>query len=229
MLKVWRVRTGQCVRRFPKAHAQGITCVSFSKDSTQVASGSFDSAARVHGLKSGKLLKELRGHTSYVNAIEFSPDAARLASCSSDGTVRVWDAKSSECLYSFQPPQTSSAELSVNSVLFMPNSPEQLVVCNRSPTLYVTTLSGQLIRALSSGKREGGDFVQCCVSPQGGWVHAVAEDSHLYSFDVREGKLQHLLKVHEKDVIGVSIHPHRNLVATWSDDGNLRLWRSGSS
>lgn len=29
----------------------------------------------------------------------------------------------------------------------------------------------------------------------GGWVHAVAEDAHIYSFDVEKGELAHLLKV----------------------------------
>jgi WD40 repeat-containing protein SMU1 len=62
-------------------------------------------------------------------------------------------------------------------------------------------------------------------SAQGGWVHGIAEDAHLYSFEVKEGKLQHLLKAHDKDPIGVAIHPHRNLVASWSDDGTLKLWR----
>jgi len=31
-----------------------------------VLSGSYDGTVRVHGLKSGKMLKEFRGHTSYV-------------------------------------------------------------------------------------------------------------------------------------------------------------------
>ena len=48
---------------------QGVTCLSFSRDGTQVASGSFDTVGRVHGLKSGKALKELRGHTSYINEV----------------------------------------------------------------------------------------------------------------------------------------------------------------
>lgn len=73
-IRIWRMRTGQCVRRFPKAHSQGVTCLSFSRDGTQVASGSFDSVGRVYGLKSGKLLKEFRGHTSYINDVAFSPD-----------------------------------------------------------------------------------------------------------------------------------------------------------
>ena len=46
-----------------------------------------------------------------------------------------------------------------------------------------------LVQTFSSGKRTGGDFVQCLVSPQGGWVHCVAEDSHLYSFEIKEGEL----------------------------------------
>eukprot|EP00966_Prymnesium_polylepis_P144488 3336623-Prymnesium_polylepis.3 len=50
-------------------------------------------------------------------------------------------------------------------------------------------------RARCACARRGGDFVQCCVSAQGGWVHGIAEDSHLYSFDAKDGKLQNLLKV----------------------------------
>jgi WD40 repeat-containing protein SMU1 len=107
----------------------------------------------------------------------------------------------------------------------MPTNAEQVVVCNRSPHVYIMSISGQLVQTLSSGKREGGDFVTCAVSGQGQWIHAVAEDSQLYCFDVGEGKLQHLLKAHEKDVIGLAMHPHRTLVATWADDGTLKLWR----
>lgn len=226
-IKVWRIRTGQCIRRFAKAHAQGVTCLSFSRDGAQIASGSFDSVGRVHGLKSGKALKELRGHASYINDIVYSPDSSQIVSGSSDGTVRVWDAKTCDCVHQFRPPQPTASELSVNCLQFMPNNPELLVICNRSPNLYVMSTSGTLVQTLSSGKREGGDFVQCCVSAQGGWVHGVAEDSYLYSFEIKDGKLQNLIKVHEKDVIGLSMHPHRNLVATFSDEGTLKLWHSG--
>ena len=44
---------------------------------------------RIHGLKSGKLLKEFRGHSSYVNDAVFTNDGARVITASSDCTVKV--------------------------------------------------------------------------------------------------------------------------------------------
>lgn len=48
----------------------------------------------------------------------------------------------------------------------------------------------------------------------------------MYNTQVRAGKLQHLLKAHGTGAIGLTVHPHRNLVATWADEGTLKLWCS---
>ena len=102
-LKVWKVSTGLCVKRFNPAHPQGLTSVCFSRDSTQLLTASFDQSARIHGLKSGKTLKEFRGHTSYVNSATFNKDGANILTASSDGTIKLWDVRTTDCLLTFRP------------------------------------------------------------------------------------------------------------------------------
>lgn len=44
---------------------------------------------RVHGLKSGKTLKEFKGHSSFANSAAYIPDTHTILSCSSDGCIKV--------------------------------------------------------------------------------------------------------------------------------------------
>lgn len=45
-IKVWRVATGKCVRKFLRAHEQGVSSVQFNSESNQVLSSSVDTTAR---------------------------------------------------------------------------------------------------------------------------------------------------------------------------------------
>jgi len=225
-IKVWKVKTGQCLRKYETAHSAGVTSVAFSRDGTHVLSASFDGLVRVHGLKSGRMLKELRGHTSYVNCATYSADGSQIISGSSDSTVRVWDTKTCECVSSFRPPQTEGGEAAVSWLAALPGKSDQVVVCNRSPNVFIMSLQGQVVKMFASGKRTGGDFCAAWVSPRGEWIYCLGEDSNLYCFSVASGKLEHLMQVHEGGAIGLHGHPHRNLLATFSDQGYLKLWKA---
>jgi WD40 repeat-containing protein SMU1 len=173
-----------------------------------------------------------------VNSAAYSKDGTQVISASSDGTIRLWDIRTSDCLISYRPGLSStsaiSSEATVLSVQLMPNNSDQIVVGIKGPQAFIMSLQGQLLRTLSSGKQTGGDFVSVCVSPQGKWVYCMGEDGILYIFDSLTGQLENVLEISTVaggagvpggDVIGVSHHPHRNLLASITDDGTLKTWK----
>ncbi|XP_030207282.1 WD40 repeat-containing protein SMU1 [Gadus morhua] len=221
-IKVWKLHSGLCLRRFERAHSKGVTSLSFSKDSSLILSSSLDCSIRIHEMRSGRTLRRLCGHASFVNDVSFTEDGRHILSASSDATVKIWNTKTSECLHTLT--ALSGPDTPVYNVLPLPRHPELFVACTHSSTLLVLNLQGQTVRTLSSGRTQGGEFVCCAVSPRGGWVYCVGEDRVLCCFRLATGRLEKTLTVHEKDVIGIVHHPHQNLIATYSEDGQLRLW-----
>lgn len=230
-VKVWRVLSGACVRRYEAAHGSGITSLCFSRDTTHLLSGSLDGTARVHGLKSGRMLRELRGHDGFVQCAAYSTDCEHVLTGGADGTLRVWAARTGEQLAVVR--MTSSAGMRPPSVLgitLLPavaGAPDQLLLCLGGERLQLATIGGALGMAYQADAHGTAParFVAATVSPRGEWVYGLNQAGVLCCFRAATGRLEHRLGVHDgSDVVGLCHHPHVNTVATYARDHVLKLW-----
>ncbi|KAF1806635.1 WD40-repeat-containing domain protein [Mucor lusitanicus] len=235
-IAIWKVKSGQCQKRIPAAHTEGVTSISFSKDSTQVLTASYDQTIRIHGLKSGKMLKEFRGHTSFINTVVYSADNTRVLSASSDGTAKIWDAKTTACLHTINPqPKIEKGQLnpmgglgnaSVQAIMPIPKRQDQFLVCNKTNTLFIMSIRGQIIKTLTHNKLKGSDFITASTSPQGDFIYGIAEDKHMYAFQLATGDQVGNVKVCENEVIGMASHPLSNVVVAYDDAGYVLFFKA---
>ena len=250
-LKVWKLRNGACVRRYPAAHGGGVTSAAFSRDGSHVLTASFDGAARVHGLKSGKLLKDLRGHASFVNAAAYTADESRILTAGADGTLRIWDARTGEPGAVIRAPGAgpAAAPPPLLAVVPLPGvaSADVALLCGRRGAMWLLSLaSGAVVASLPHSRGDAAtsaaagaasrDFCSAAVSPRGEFAYGLCADGVLCAFPLPGAagvppaggahlRPVHTLRAHDGDALGIAVHPHRNLVATFAGDGTLRLWK----
>jgi len=85
---------------FPLAAGdESVSAAHFNSDGTLVVTASGDGVARIWEVSSGRLLKQLSGHTGIVNSARFSPSSERIVSASEDNTVRVWNTHTGEVVF----------------------------------------------------------------------------------------------------------------------------------
>jgi len=97
-VKIWDLTGDQPMPRIRLVgHEYGTAAVTFSPDSSTVASGGFDRDVKLWDVARGVPRAELEGHKGWVAALAFSPDGSLLATGSHDQTIRLWDADDGRC------------------------------------------------------------------------------------------------------------------------------------
>ena len=125
-LKVWRLSTGACARKFAKAQQGAVTCIAWSRDGSQLITGGADGVVRTHGLKSGRQLQQFSHSASGSTcSVGFVSDST-IISAASDGRVTLWDARSASSLQSLTAPKPWRNEIESKS-------PPLLVMSRSSP------------------------------------------------------------------------------------------------
>ena len=92
--------------------------MSFSPDSTMLASASYDNTIKLWDVTTKKPIATLSGHASRVHSVAFSPDSGTLVSGGEDNAIHLWDVSQ---YTSSVPPASGSIANAVLSLDLIPD------------------------------------------------------------------------------------------------------------
>jgi len=107
LVREFDVRRQKLLPAWERRHAGYIRSLAYRPDGRVLASGGRDGSLWLWEARTGRALKQLKGHTDDVNSVEFDAHE-RLLSASDDKTVRVWDPRAPEKVFSGLRPFSSA-------------------------------------------------------------------------------------------------------------------------
>jgi WD40 repeat protein len=211
-VRLYDAATWRELSKFPGKTAR----LNFSPDGEQLAIPDEKGTIRLVDVRTGRVLKTLRGHQDAVNWLEFSPDGRQLGSASQDGTALLWDISSGAAHLL---PDHSGGR--VTAITFSPNGH------------FVATASPQdrAVRLFDSASgrklwRKDTRFGSYCLrfTPDSKFLLSGELGGRLSLWRVSDGKLAGDLTGHTSMVDDAAFSPDGRRLVTVSEDHTTRLW-----
>ena len=192
-----------------------VTSVAFAPDGSRIVTGSFYDSAQVWDARTGKLLVELKGHTSPVNSVAFSPDGQRIVTGSDDGLAKVWDAKTGVPML-----DVKGHTVGVTGVAF---SPDGLRIVTASEDKSAKVWDANTGMSLVELKEIEGTIESAAFSPDGLRI-VTGGYKKARVWDAKRGTPLLELKEHNNTVMSVAFSLDGKRIVTGSLDDTAKIW-----
>ena len=201
----------------PTPDGNGVTAVAYSSDGSTVAVGGVDGAVFLYNVKTGKLLRTLKGHMGApVTTVAFSSKGDLVATGGRDSTVQVWSTKDGK-----REAMLHGQEQAVRSVAFSPDDGLLLVGGEDSRALLWEVDSGSLKHVFGGNS----DFVTAvAISPDGKTLATATRDALITLRDLDTYKVKGTLRGHSREVTSLAFSPDSQSLASGSKDESVKLW-----
>ncbi|KAG0055689.1 hypothetical protein BGZ83_007696 [Gryganskiella cystojenkinii] len=193
-----------------------VTLVSFSPNGSLIASASDDRSVRIWSVKEGNCLLVLK-HAVEVQSVAWSLDGRHILSCTNHGeTVRISNAITGEAegVLAQGLKHFSCVAFSLDGQFFLLGNDKSLYL--------LSALNGELIRTMSD---HTDTITHTAFSRDCKRMASVGTDRTLRLYDVQTGSVICVWSSGMEVILGLVFLGDRQ-IATFSDEGTVRLWES---
>jgi WD40 repeat protein len=210
-LRLVDVTTGKPVLRLEKK--SGLFSAAVSPDARTLATGGQDKVVRLWDVATGRMLREMEGHTNWVFAVRFSPDGKSLATCAA-GTVRLWDLAGDRLIREIASPSQGLA--------FSPDG-KALATSSIDSIHLWDVATGQQLRG---PKGRSSWVIGLAFSSDGKRLVSGSLDRTIALWDVATGERVHQFEGQHGAVICLAFSPDDNRLVSGGDnaDGTFLVW-----
>lgn len=202
-----------------QGHDKNVTALSFSNDSTMLATASEDRTAKVWRVPDGHLIKSLQGHTKGLTSVSFSPDGKMLATASKDHTAKIWSIPDGREIHTLE-----GHKKSVTFVTFSPDG-QLLATASEDKTVKIWKLEGKLIKTLHINK-ENDEIVS--FSPNNKMVATGGryDTVQFWRLDAKNPKPR---SIDEYGTISMNFIDNGKNISIFNKEGERRVWSNGET
>ena len=216
-IKLWNVRTGECIKTF-NGHGDFVYDVDFFSNDKRLISFSRDGIVKVWDIESNNCIRDLTDKEDYCGGFYLSPDKKRIILLSKK--AQMYSSDTFECIKTFEGLDNCG------EVVWHPNG----------KWFYAYTVKRQLDRVnIQTGKvhiltQEQGDepLIHLAISPDGHKIAGAFGSRSDFGFvkiwDSEKGNCLQILKDKDDWTNGVAFSPDGKTLVSTSMNGEVRLW-----
>jgi len=218
-LKMWKVETGECLKTLTK-HTEPIVSCAWFPDGKKFASGGLDKNIFIMDIE-GQDIKNI--NSARVNDLVVSNDGKTLIVICQEKKLRFFDLESLTETYIQQSDAVTS--------LAMSNDGKYLLVNVCSNEIHLWNLKTKTLKQRYRGHKQTRFVVRSTfLGANNAFIASGSEDSEVYLWHRKSGKLLSVLEGHAGTVNAVAATPHDiTRFVSCSDDRTIRVWQSPDS
>ena len=173
--------------------------------------------------RGGAALFTVRTHDGLVDGIAAHGGSNVILTCSREGSVKLWDGTSGSLL------RERRRETAPTCAVFHPDGKSYFVRGSELHMERIHAKSGRVLRTYPSERRaeeeEHLEAITCCsLSADGKLLVTGSWDSELRVWDVKSGRLKHILRGHDDDVLSASASADGAWIVSTARDRRVAFW-----